>query len=80
MTEAKAGAKASVREAEEARTTLALRDAELKRANSDLEKEQGVSAELRGALDEKNGSVRVSRQPTRCSGSSTSMRYQPLWF
>jgi hypothetical protein len=22
----------------------------------------------------------VSRQPTRCSDSSTSMRYQPLWF
>ena len=59
VTEAKAGAKASVREAEEARTTLALRDAELKRANSDLEKEQGISAELRGALDEKNNEIRA---------------------
>ena len=57
VTEAKAGAKASVREAEEARTTLALRDAELKRANSDFEKEQGISAELRGALDEKNNEI-----------------------
>jgi predicted 3-demethylubiquinone-9 3-methyltransferase (glyoxalase superfamily) len=26
------------------------------------------------------GFCQVSRQPTRCSGSSTSMRYQPLWF
>jgi chromosome segregation ATPase len=38
---------------------LALRDAELKRANSDLEKEQGISAELRGALDEKNNEIRA---------------------
>src|SRR5687768_8325177 len=26
------------------------------------------------------GFCQVSRQPARCSGSSTSMRYQALWF
>jgi hypothetical protein len=37
-----------------------------------------------GASSERREKVtwfrQVSRQPTRCSDSSTSMRYQPLWF
>jgi site-specific recombinase XerC len=32
------------------------------------------------AIWRSDGFCQVSRQPTRCSGSSTSMRYQSLWF
>jgi hypothetical protein len=47
----------------------------------------GVVQDVRGpvhpaesSLDVRPRFCQVSRQPTRCSGSSTSMRYQPLWF